>query len=327
MNLEQHEVMSGPAPEWKEFEALVKRIHDTLHKGATITSNEHLPGRLTKSRHQIDITIRYSLGGVNLLLVVECKNWNKPIDSPEVSAFAGAIRDVGADGGFMVSKMGFSEGARNMAQSENIRLFTVEDTAKRDWLEGIMVPVVFDLWALRPTHFAHVLADGSTNDLTGIDITFIDKDTMQPVTPENLLRKLWSDVPEGEKIDGKDCGGVYPLRQPEGGEVQFGFRAHKRRFWRRARLDFLGVVNAENNEAIIPSLRITTIGEAIPFPTGEIFRDTPSDLAHFGLMIASVMIQIGDVDKDLVLRKAALTVTITAGEKPLTVKLGPNYSQ
>jgi hypothetical protein len=44
-------------------------------------------------------------------------------------------------------------------------------------------------------------------------------------------------------------------------------------------------------------------------------------------MIASVMIQIGDVDKDLVLRKAALTVTITAGEKPLTVKLGPNYSQ
>jgi hypothetical protein len=319
--------MTASTPNWKEFEALVKRIQETLHKEATITSNEHLLGKFTKSKRQIDVAIRYSLGGVNLLIVVECKHRNRPIDSPEVASFAGAIKDVGADSGFMVSKEGFTEGARNLAQSENIRLYTVEDTAKREWLNGIMVPVVFDLWALRPTHFAHVLADGTKEDHTDDDITFIDQATMKPISPETLLRSLWSDVPDAEKVDGKTVGGEYMLQPPAGGKVQFGFVAHKRRFWRRARLDFLGVVNADSNEAIFPSLRITTVGEAIPFPTGEIFRDTPSDLAHFGLMISSVMIQSGKLDKDLVLRQAALTVTITGGPKPLTVKLGPNYSQ
>ena len=58
---------------------------------------------------------------------VECKKWKRPIDKSDFVSFKGAVDDVGAARGYMVSERGFRSGAINMARGTNATLCSASE--------------------------------------------------------------------------------------------------------------------------------------------------------------------------------------------------------
>jgi hypothetical protein len=54
----------------------------------------------------------------DVLLIVDCKRWNKRLDITHVEQFVGLVKDVGADLGMLMAATGYSEGARRRAREE-----------------------------------------------------------------------------------------------------------------------------------------------------------------------------------------------------------------
>jgi hypothetical protein len=87
-------------------------------------------------KRQIDVTV-YQVDGKKIL--VECKLHKRPIDIEYMEAFYYKIyHDIGADGGLMVSSVGFTEGAMGVADAEKIGAATLNpDATEYDFLLSI----------------------------------------------------------------------------------------------------------------------------------------------------------------------------------------------
>ncbi len=86
--------------------------------------------RLTEANdavHAIDVAARRTVAGVDLLWIVECKYWAKPVPIEKVSALRSMVIDVGADRGLLMSESGFQSGAIRTARQKNITLTSLAD--------------------------------------------------------------------------------------------------------------------------------------------------------------------------------------------------------
>src|SRR5262245_2897849 len=101
-------------PAWSEFEELIKCLHEQLAPGGTVRRNDRILGRSGRQR-DLDVTIEQSVGLAPILVVVECKQWKRPIEIDKVEAFVTKVRDVRASKGVMISPSGFQEGAKSVA--------------------------------------------------------------------------------------------------------------------------------------------------------------------------------------------------------------------
>jgi hypothetical protein len=101
------------------LEEAVARIQAMLDPKSQVTKNERLVDRLGNTR-EFDVVIRGTLGGRNLLGVIECKDWAEKIGTPEVDAFVSKARNVNANVVLMVSRKGFTEPALKQAKFEGV---------------------------------------------------------------------------------------------------------------------------------------------------------------------------------------------------------------
>ena len=106
----------------KRFEKLVAKIQSDFSKNAEVKHDEKVIGRITKSERQIDVSVRFKSGQFDVFVAIECKDWNVPIDSPEIESFIQKMDDIGADRGAMVAANGFTEGSKNLAKNKRIQL-------------------------------------------------------------------------------------------------------------------------------------------------------------------------------------------------------------
>lgn len=120
-------------PKWKRFEKLLAGIHLLKAEGAKVTFNDHITGKRTGRRRQIDVSLRFSNGYYEYLVVVECKDYEVPID--DVEAFRTKLEDVGGRG-ILVSSKGFQKGAKTTAEAYGIELFTLTEEFS-DWTKKI----------------------------------------------------------------------------------------------------------------------------------------------------------------------------------------------
>lgn len=118
--------------EWEEFENLVTKIHAETSPDAVVQRNHHVTGQLGR-RRQLDITISKRVGLYHVLIVIECKRYNRPVGIDRVEAFVTKLRDVGASQGVMVSNKGFSKGARAVAARHVITLLSYREAQSADW--------------------------------------------------------------------------------------------------------------------------------------------------------------------------------------------------
>jgi hypothetical protein len=129
--------------DWKGFERLAERIVRDLQPDATITWDDHLPGRISEAIRQIDVSIRWSDADRDYLTIVQAKDWGTPADVNAVGAFAAVIEDVDATRGVMVCRSGFTQTAKNYARNKGIQLYNFHDAESRDWRLELTIPLLW----------------------------------------------------------------------------------------------------------------------------------------------------------------------------------------
>lgn len=88
--------------------------------------------------NEFDVYYAFKHLNLNCKVVIECKEWEKLVDVGEVRDFAEKINDIGYCQviGVMVSKNGYQNGAKKVADMKGIKLLTVDD-----------LPSIFDIIA------------------------------------------------------------------------------------------------------------------------------------------------------------------------------------
>ncbi len=275
---------------WKEFEAIVDRLQRAFNKAGTVTRDEKLKGNGSGRARQIDICIRTTIGTENVLIIVECKKWNRKVDVQAVEAFAMVIKDVGAQIGVMVSTAGFSKAAYQRAEGENISLYKYKDTLNETWPSGLETNVLLEIWELTPTGACFILEDGTAEPLTtdeGLD--FMETRGNKPCSIASVLRKAWDETPAEEKRE-KSWVWEFPCTAPERPEIkklQLGAQSKFIRGIRKGRIHFEGLVNELEGHANVEGWQMVFDGQMRQWPKDRAVPSTES----YSLLIKSVFIK------------------------------------
>jgi len=116
--------MSGIAPSWRRYQqeaaALLTELGFTTGVEDRITSTRGVT-------HEVDVSARRSVAGVEILWVAECKLWRSAVPKEKVAALAAIGEDLGADRCLLMSETGFQSGAIQMAAGRNITLTSLDD--------------------------------------------------------------------------------------------------------------------------------------------------------------------------------------------------------
>lgn len=119
----------------RELEQLVARIEAALGPtGAVVKSPDYLIDRVTWQRREVDVSITFRAGSVNMLLTVECRDRTKTEDVTWMEQLATKQKHVGAAHTIAVSTTGFSEPALKAAKAHNISARTISEIVDADIL-------------------------------------------------------------------------------------------------------------------------------------------------------------------------------------------------
>jgi hypothetical protein len=102
-----------------------------------IRSPDYITGKITKTRREVDVSLRSRVGSVDVLVIIECRDRGKSQDVTWIEQLASKREDVGADKAVAVSATGFSPGARNLARPKQVVLRSLEELEADvvfDWL-------------------------------------------------------------------------------------------------------------------------------------------------------------------------------------------------
>jgi len=126
----------------KEYEQYVTKLVKGLDffKSGTIYTNKRFPGVRQPGEYEIDVAVEMSLGDVaSFLLIIECKNWKRPVDRPVIQKLAQTRDAIAAQKAAVVSPVGFSNEAVEVAKVHGIALWVI---AEGTWscIMGMMGP-------------------------------------------------------------------------------------------------------------------------------------------------------------------------------------------
>jgi restriction system protein len=113
----------------QQFEELIAELMRTEGSGLTnirVQHGERLRG--TDGEYAIDTTVRFRvLGGADLLVLVEAKLQNRPVERTAAQKLLQIVQSTGAHKGIVVSSSGFQRGALNFAGGHGIALVQLVD--------------------------------------------------------------------------------------------------------------------------------------------------------------------------------------------------------
>jgi hypothetical protein len=127
-----------------ELEILVAKIQKQLAPKAEVLHDVKLDGRLSQTKRQIDVLVREKIGQYEIQIIIECKDYKKPVDVKGVEEFAGLFRDVGAQKGVLVCPRGFTAAAKTRAEGLQIDLYSPVDTDAHKWQARVTIPALCD---------------------------------------------------------------------------------------------------------------------------------------------------------------------------------------
>jgi len=182
---------------WQRFENLVAQIQRTLTPQSKVTQNDRIQGRQTKGLRQIDISIRHKVGQYEILIVMDCKDYKRPIDVKCVEEFMGLVDDVGANKGALVSASGFTNTAKTRAKDAGIDLYRLIDAEKHEWQTFVSIPVLCDFRRIKSFNFVFSgsIPSGINEFRQGFDLrrlVIYDQKGSPIDTLGNLLARRWN---------------------------------------------------------------------------------------------------------------------------------------
>lgn len=121
-----------PQPEMSaaEFESFVADQLATLMRadgvlGLVVDKHPLVAG--VDGSYDFDATLRYRLGGIEFLVVVEAKYHSRPIERELVQVLRDKVASVGGHKGVMVARSGYQSGALDYASVHGIALISVTE--------------------------------------------------------------------------------------------------------------------------------------------------------------------------------------------------------
>jgi hypothetical protein len=275
-------------PKWKHFEELVAKIQADLAGDAIVTHDDRIIGKHTGAERQIDVSIRQHVGQFDILIVIDCKDHNKPLDVKDVEEFIGLVQDVGAHKASMVAAKGFSESAKKRAQSAGVELYVLVDTGDHPWRTGVSVPAVFECLGITEIGVGFqcsscYVMDGAVK-VGDIRVFGLDNKPIGKVI--TLIRQRWNrgDLPEEPGLhDGIELvpnpvklgdyqGALHEMR------VYASIRVEKRRYFGHLRLtEISGLHNVVTGATVTRRLVTESVGPNIEKTWTRI--DSVDDLA------------------------------------------------
>lgn len=160
------------AREGRKFEKLILLLESIdLDNTAVITSPDYLIDKDSGVKREVDISIRYKIGTISLLIILECRDRTSVQGSPWVEEVSSKMKSVNADKAIMISSSGFSEPAHKKAKHNCIELRTYSQIDKNDifsWLKFEYLTLVQKRYQL---------------DYVGIDI-YEDEEIEESIIPK-----------------------------------------------------------------------------------------------------------------------------------------------
>ncbi len=128
----------------RDLEILVARIQKQLAPDSEVLHDVKLDGRHSNRKRQIDVLVRQKIGQYEIQIVIDCKDYARPVDVKGVEEFYGLLSDVGAQKGVLVCPKGFSEAAKTRAEGWQIDLYSPVDTDPHKWQAKPAIPALCD---------------------------------------------------------------------------------------------------------------------------------------------------------------------------------------
>jgi Restriction endonuclease len=109
-------------------ERIVALMHTYPDTGIKVERNVRLSPVLNKTgtKREIDVLLTGDIAGHSVQIAIECKNEQRPIDTPAIDAFAKKLQRVGVPYGIYVSASGYTKDAIENATQDGIRTFTLK---------------------------------------------------------------------------------------------------------------------------------------------------------------------------------------------------------
>lgn len=117
----------------REFELLTSRIEAALAPtGARIKSPDRIRDKISGQFREVDASIRYAVGSVELLITIECRDRARTQDVTWIEQIATKRAHVGADRTVAVSSTAFSDAAITAAQAHGISVRVISEITDED---------------------------------------------------------------------------------------------------------------------------------------------------------------------------------------------------
>ncbi len=118
---------------YREFELLTSRIEGALAPtGARIKSPDRIRDKITGQYREVDASIRYAVGSVELLITIECRDRARTQDVTWIEQIATKRAHIGADRTIAVSSTGFTDAAIRAAQAHGISIRLISEITDED---------------------------------------------------------------------------------------------------------------------------------------------------------------------------------------------------
>lgn len=176
-------------PKWRRFEKLVAQVQQELAPNVLVKHNDRIRGHESGTPRQIDITIKQKVGQYDMLIAIECKDYQVPVDVKDIEEFIGLVKDIRANKGAMVAANGFTEAAKRIGEKAGLDLYRLVDTEAHDWQTYVSIPVLCDFRGIQQFQFSipHILAFTDPKE-----IILYDSNHQRLGTTVVLLQTRWN---------------------------------------------------------------------------------------------------------------------------------------
>jgi len=128
----------------RDLELLVAKIQKQLAPDSEVLHDVKLDGLQSNRKRQIDVLVLQQIGQYKIQIVIDCKDYAKPVDVKGVEEFYGLLTDVGAQKGVLVCPNGFTKAAKTRAEGWQIDLYSPVDTDPHKWQVQPFMPALCD---------------------------------------------------------------------------------------------------------------------------------------------------------------------------------------
>lgn len=127
----------------REFESLTKLVFDLIsHNEKNTHVEKDVLLESPDGKRQFDVVIRSKVAGLDLLTVIECRDFAKKISITHLDGFNSKVQDVNASKAVLISSGGFTKGAKRKAKRLGITLCTLHDLERGIKNIGMEIPVI-----------------------------------------------------------------------------------------------------------------------------------------------------------------------------------------